>query len=167
MCSPWLAYSFQWNHNNKGSCPHFPLAPSASRLAMMLPHGTPTLWYSVPSALGDWVRDTSSFMTVISVSACLTILDYNKSQAPTQHQAWSSPSGFHLASGLCCRLLAVQSGVTLTGVGCVTETQEHEVSIPFWNFLAVGSWGNHRNLCRGIFVRMEEKVPAPSLPWGL
>ena len=79
-------------------------------------------------------------MTVISVSACLTTLNYNKSQAPTQHQAWSSPWGFHLALGLCCRLLGAQPGITLTEVGSVTKIQEHEVSIPFWNFLALGSW---------------------------
>ena len=102
-------------------------------------------------------------MTVISVSACLIILDYNKSQVPTQHQAWSSPLGFHLALGLCCRLLGAQPGLTLTEVGCVTKIQEQEVSISFWNFLAVGSWGNHRNLCCSIFVRMNEKVPALSL----
>ena len=53
MCSPCLAFSFQWKHNNKGSCPHFPLAPSASRLAMLLPHGILTSWYSVPPSLGD------------------------------------------------------------------------------------------------------------------
>ena len=75
MCLPCLAFSFQWNHNNKGSCPHFPLAPSASRLAMMLPHGIPTPWYSVPPALGDYEYETilPSWQSFL----CLHVLSYS------------------------------------------------------------------------------------------
>ena len=141
----------------------FPLLPLPLDWPWCFPMGSPHRGILCLCFRGLWVRDTSSFMTVISVSACLIILDYNKSQVPTQHQAWSSPLGFHLALGLCCRLLGAQPGLTLTEVGCVTKIQEQEVSISFWNFLAVGSWGNHRNLCCSIFVRMNEKVPALSL----
>ena len=85
---------FHRNHD-MGLWPWFSLVLSTSWLMLVLPH---MAWHGSLSCVSrdPWAEKTFSFMTVMSVSECLTSSYYNKSWLPLEHNSPKPLSSFNL-----------------------------------------------------------------------